>query len=442
MQPRRLRRTAIAIIVLASVIAFFAVVAVWVKRQVLETDTWTKTSTELLANHDVQTTLNDFLVNELFTKVDVEAQLKKKLPDQVKGLAGPASGGLRQLATQAGLEALKNPTVQSAWANANRRAHDAFLHLIEGGGSTLSTTNGVVTLDLGQLVSQIGQNAGVDISDKLPPDAARIELLRSNQLSFAQDMVNLLKDLALLLPILTLALYGLAIYLARGWRRKAVRACGISLIVVGIVVLVARTIGGTIVVGALAKTDAVEPAVNAVWSIATSLLSGEGAALLLYGSAIILGAWLAGHTAIARELRREITPVLVERRWGYAVLAAITVLVFWWNPTQGTSRLVPSLVLIALLIAGFEALRHQARQDFPEETFAGATDRWKGRLAAAWERMPRGRAARKPAAAALPQAFVAEDARLAALERLARLRESGVLDPEEFGREKERILTA
>src|SRR4051812_31377579 len=149
MQPRRLRRTAMAIIVLASVIAFFAAVAVWVKRQVLETDTWTHTSTQLLANHDVQTTLNDFLVNELFTKVDVEAQLKKKLPDQVKGLAGPASGGLRQLATQAGLEALKNPTVQSAWADANRHAHALFLHLIEGGGSTLSTTNGAVTLDLG-----------------------------------------------------------------------------------------------------------------------------------------------------------------------------------------------------------------------------------------------------------------------------------------------------
>jgi hypothetical protein len=56
--------------------------------------------------------------------------------------------------------------------------------------------------------------------------------------------------------------------------------------------------------------------------------------------------------------------------------------------------------------------------------------------------MPSRRAAREPAVAAVPQAFVAEDARLAALERLGRLRESGVLNPEEFGREKERILTA
>ena len=79
-EPPRLRRTAIAIIVLASVIAFFAVFAVWAKRQVLETDTWTETSTELLADHEVQTALNNFLIDRLFAKVDVEAELKERLP--------------------------------------------------------------------------------------------------------------------------------------------------------------------------------------------------------------------------------------------------------------------------------------------------------------------------------------------------------------------------
>src|SRR5581483_5707904 len=56
-EPPRLRRTSIAIIVLASVVAFFAVFAVWAKRQILETDTWTQTSTKVLANHDVQEAL-------------------------------------------------------------------------------------------------------------------------------------------------------------------------------------------------------------------------------------------------------------------------------------------------------------------------------------------------------------------------------------------------
>lgn len=436
-EPPRLRRTAIAIIVLASVIAFFAVFAVWAKRQVLETDTWTHTSTKLLADPDVQTALDDFLIDRLFAKVDVEAELKKRLPKEIQGLAGPATGGIHELARRAGLEALQSPKVQALWADANRRAHAAFLSLIHGGGETLSTTGGAVTLDLGQLVSEIGQNAGVNVSEKLPPSAARIELIQSNQLSLAQDLVNLLEDLALVLPILALALYALAIYLARGWRREAVRAWGISFIAVGIVVLVARSIAGNLVVDSLAKTEAVKPAVQSVWSIGTSLLSGEGVALIGYGIVIILWAWLAGRTATARAVRREITPLLGARPWGYGVLLVIVLLVFWWNPTEGTSRLLPSLVLVALLVAGFEAMRYRALRDFPEETWDGAAERWKARLAGLRERVGR----RRMAPAKTDEAM-ASDLRLEALERLERLRESGVLDPDEFRREKDRILAS
>jgi hypothetical protein len=431
------RKTVFALVVVGALVALIAVFAVWAKRQLLETETWTRTSTELLADDDVQQALNGFLIDQLFTKVDVEKKLEKALPDDVQGLAGPATGGIRQLATQAGLEALQNAHVQALWADANRRAHRLFLSLIHGGTDTLSTTNGAVTLDLGQLVSQIGQNAGIDISDKLPPDAARLELVKSDQLGFAQDLVNLLEDLALALPILVLALYALAIFLARGWRREAVRACAFSFIAVGIVVLVARSVSGGIVVNTLAKTEAVQPAVTSVWEIGTSLLQGEGVAMIGYGIVILFGVWLAGTTAPARELRREITPVLAERRWGYAALAVIVLLVFWWNPTEGTSRLLPSLVLVALLIAGYEALRHQALRDYPDETWELAVERWKARHARLRDSIRRRRGTPEEA-----QEAAGSDVRIEALERLGRLRESGVLDPEEFSREKQRILAA
>ena len=74
----------------------------------------------------------------------------------------------------------------------------------------------------------------------------------------------MLRVLDLALPALALALFGLAIYLPRGWRRESVRACGVAFVAVGILVLVARSIAGGIVVDTLAKTDAVRPAVDAV----------------------------------------------------------------------------------------------------------------------------------------------------------------------------------
>ena len=433
----RLRRTAIAIIVLASIVGFFAVFAVWAERQVLETDTWTETSTKVLANRDVQEALDDFLVDALFREVDVEAQLKKALPKQVKGLAGPASGGVHELALRAALQALQSPHVQELWAQANRRAHDTFLQIVEGGNETVSTEGGAVNLNLGRVIEQVGQGAGVDVKGKIPPDAARIEILRSDQLGFIQDMVNLLRQLAIALPLTALALFALAIYLPRGWRREAVRACGVALIAVGIAVLVARSVAGGIVVDALAKTDAVRPAADAVWGIFTTLLRDQAGALIAYGTLIIVGAWLAGRTATARELRRAMTPPLSHRAVGYSILAVIVLLVFWWNPTEGTSRLIPALFLVGLLVVGFEALRRQALVDFPEETWERAAERWKVRYVSARERLGRRRAAPEKA-----QEAFASDVRLEALERLGRLRDSGVLDAEEFRREKERILAS
>ena len=436
----RLRRTSIAIIVLAGIVAFFAVFAVWAKRQLLETDTWTETSTKVLANHNVQDALDDFLVDALYKEVNVEHQIKKALPDNLQGLAGPAAGGIRELALRAALQALQSPTFQNLWAQANQKAHAAFLQIIEGGNETLSTQGGVVNLDLGRVVNQVAQNAGVDVKGKIPPDAARIELLRSDELGLAQDAVNVLRVLDLALPALALALFGLAIYLARGWRREAVRACGIAFMAVGVLVLVARSIAGGIVVDQLAKTDAVRPAADAVWGIVTSLLRDEGVAMIVYGALIVVGAWLAGKTAPAREIRRALTPALTRRAWGYPALGVIVLLFFWLGPTSGTNRLLPSLVLIALFIAGFEGLRHQAMRDFPEETPERAMEEWKARWARArgWVRE---RGLRRKAPADVQEA-VAADARLEALERLGRLRDSGVLDAVEFSREKERILAA
>ena len=107
-----MRKTSIALIVVATVIGFFAVFAVWAKRQVLETTTWTKTSTELLADEHVQTALSTFLVDQLYANVDVEARIRHRLPPQAAALAGPAAGGLREVADQAALRALQTPRVQ------------------------------------------------------------------------------------------------------------------------------------------------------------------------------------------------------------------------------------------------------------------------------------------------------------------------------------------
>lgn len=428
---RRLRRTVPAIIVVGTLVGFVAVFAIWAKRQLLETETWTETSSELLADAEIQDAVATFLVDALFSSVDVEAKLASALPRELKPLAGPAAGGVRELADRAAHEAVKNPRVQGLWEEANSKAHAKLLTIVEDESDFVTQDDGTVSLELGTIVEQVGSSVGVDVTGKVPDEVSQIKVLEGDQLEEAQDLVTLLRDLAYGLTALALALYGIAIYLARGWRREALRACGFGFVAIGVLVLVGRSLAGGAVVGTLATTAAVEPAANSTWSIGTSLLYEGGVAMVGYGIAIIAGAWLAGPGSMASAIRREITPVLRERVVGYAVLLAIVVLVLWWSPTEGTRRLVPSLILLALLMIGFEALRRQAIRDFPDDDMARARERWRGRLAHARDSL-RGRGAHPSG----------ETDRLARLERLARLHESGRLDDAEFEHEKQRLLSS
>src|SRR4051794_40586355 len=97
------------IIVLATIIGIVSVFALWAKRQLLETDTWSTTSEELIQDADVQSALNTFIVAAIFDNVDVEAELADRLPPQVAPLAGPVAGALRSAADTVVAKALSEP---------------------------------------------------------------------------------------------------------------------------------------------------------------------------------------------------------------------------------------------------------------------------------------------------------------------------------------------
>src|SRR4051794_37313594 len=78
--PRRHRVLVAVVLALAVITGFFAMFSVWANRQALNTDNWENTSSQLLANKNIQNAVGAYLVNELFTSVDVPAELQKLLP--------------------------------------------------------------------------------------------------------------------------------------------------------------------------------------------------------------------------------------------------------------------------------------------------------------------------------------------------------------------------
>ena len=433
--PRRAhRKLALALIVVASLLTFLAIFALWANRQLLNTDNWTNTSSELLENDAIRKQIGLFLVDELYANVDVKGELEEVFdrvlePAGASTLAGPAASGLRTLADQRVEVLLERPRVQELWEAANRRAHLRLLQVIEGGGDTLSTSDGDVTLNLSSLLSQTQANLGVGgrVEERLPESAASIVLFHSDELEAAQKGVKLLKTLAIVLVALALFLFGLGVYLARGWRREALRACGIGFIFAAAVALVARSIAGGAVVDALASTEAVRPAAEAAWDTGTSLLVQVATATLIYGVVIVFAAWLAGPTAWAVGTRRGLAPYLREPRYAWGAFGVIVLVLIAWAPTPAFRLVIPALILIGLLAAGVEALRRQTMREFPDADHHDAGERLGKWLAGLGRRGDSGSAS-------------GSDPRLDQLERLGRMRDSGVLDASEYKAEKARIL--
>src|SRR3954464_14687658 len=155
------RFAATVLVVLGTICAVFAVAAIWVNRQALDTDNWTKASSQLLEDNAIRTQLSAFLVDQLYSNVDVAGEIRTALPPRAQPLAGPAAGAVRDLAERASNELLQRPRVQALWEQANRTAHERFLQTIKGGGPAVSTANGVVTIDLATMLQQLANRTGV-----------------------------------------------------------------------------------------------------------------------------------------------------------------------------------------------------------------------------------------------------------------------------------------
>ena len=269
------RKLALALVILGTILAIVAVFSIWANRQALNTDNWVHTSDRILENKDVESRLSAFIAAQLFAHVDVKAELEKELPPKLAPLAGPTAAGLTQLAPEIAERALGSPRVQALWSTANRVAHESLLKLLDGGGDALSTEGGKVTLDLNEVLKKVSGQLGVGagLATKIPPEAGKLTILRSDQISTAQKIAKLIRTLPIVLTLLVLILYGAAIYLAGPRRREAVRSVGLGLAIAGALVLTLRSVAGHAIANSLVAVDANKPAAEAVWSIATSLLA-------------------------------------------------------------------------------------------------------------------------------------------------------------------------
>jgi len=430
------RSTAVWIVlVIAGLLLFLSSFAIWTNRVALNTTVFADTSSSLLDDPKIRSAIANRAVDELFANVDVQAEVQAQLPKDYKGLSGAATAGLRQASYQIVDRALEQPRFQQLFKTTLEETHATLVQVLEGGGNRVSTEGGVVTLDLRTIIQEAADRIGIgdQVADKIPADAGRIVILRADELDTAQNAAELLKTLAWLLPILTLAAFALAVWLARD-RRRAVRGVGVTLAVVGLVGLVAAKLTGNYVVNSLVAQRDDRQAANNAWNILTDLMRGSFRLMIVVGILFLVAAWLAGPGRRALTTRGWIAPAFRNRAWAYVALAIVGLFLLLNAQVTDFTRVLFVLLIVALGATWIEITRRQTLREFPDTGGPTVVSDARARMSDWWDERRSERAAR---GAAAPRAQTDVAARLGAL---ADLHTNGHLTDEEYAAAKAKVL--
>jgi hypothetical protein len=430
----RARRIWVRLILgVATLLAVFAIFAVWANRQLMNPTHWSRTSTALLQKETIRTALSGYLIDQLYANINVPAQLKSGLPTRLQPLAGPLSGALHGVAEQGAERALAAPAVQNIWRKANYAADQTLVTIVNGGGARVQIQGGTVSLNLRQIVADLAQRLGLPagIAEKLPPSVANLKVVTSSQLGLVRNLAKALHALAVWLTVLVLALYALAVFLARGYRRRTLMWIGLSLVFSGLLVLVGRKVGQSQLVSAITSDASIEPAAKDAYSVATSLLVQVAGAAIIIGVPVVLSAWFAGPARWAVAGRRFLAPHFRERPGlAYWITAGLLALVFIWGPIPATRNPWSMLLFTVLAFVGAHILRGQIAGEFPDAKAVSIH----GYARAMGERVSRARAAMAPTAPNAPS-------KAAEIERLAALHDRGAINDEEYAAAKRDLLS-
>jgi len=359
------------LVALATVLMVVGIFSTWVKVQALDTDSWVELSDDLLQEPRVQESLSAYIVDQLYEQLDVSAEIEEGLPENFEGLAGPLTAALRGPATMAVEVLVGSEQFRTAWLGANRIAHEAAVNILrDDTRAGISTADGVVTLEIQELVEIVGQKLGLSDSllDGLPEDAGRITILESEELADAQAAVRVLDFLAWFVFVIVVALYAAAVYLAEGRRLRVLRNVGFSLIGAGLVVLMIRGIAIRILLDSIVENPAQRPLADVTAHVATGLVGQIASAAIVYGLLFVGFAMLLGDHRWARSTRKVIAPIFSASDGVIvAATAGLLLLVVWWSPGRAFDQLVTALTLIGLIIIAVIALRRAVNSEFPSE---------------------------------------------------------------------------
>jgi hypothetical protein len=374
------------LIVLGCVLAPLAVVGVWSANQVSDTSRYIANIEPLIHDPAVQNALTNKVTNEITSRLNVTGltnQAAALLTDKGLNRVGTLLQSFGPSITSAvnGFihdqvrKIVTGPRFANTWIQVNTVAHQAVVKALSGeGNGTLKVSNGQVVIDLGPFINIVKQSLvarGFTVVNSLPAINPTLPLFSARELTKAQSAYRLINDLKIVLPILSLLLIALGVYLARSHRRALIGAglgFAASMLVLGAGLVIFRSIYLNSIPNSALPSDAAA----VIFDTFVRFIRAALRTLLVVGLVVAAAAFLTGPSATAISIRKGLKSGLgwVRQRgehagvstgpvgtWTYAhrkglrigaVALAALLFVFWGRPTAAVVILIAILLLVVL----------------------------------------------------------------------------------------------
>ena len=374
------------LIVLGCVLAPEAVLGVWSANQVSDTSRYVANIEPLIHDPAIQNSLADNVTNQITSHLNVTGltnqaaslltskgltRVGSLLQSFGPSIASAVNGYIHGQVTQL----VSSPQFANTWIQVNTVAHQEIVKALSGqGGGAIKVSNGQVVIDLAPFITIVKQALvarGFTLINSLPPIHPTLALFSARDLTKAQSAYRLINDLKIVLPILTLLLIAVGVYLARNHRRALIGAglgFAASMLVLGAELDIFRTVYLNSVPSSVLSSDAAAVLFDTFVRFIREALR----TLLVVGLVVAAGAFFTGPSVTAVRTRSGIASGLgwVRRlgersgvstgpvgTWTYAhrkglrvgaVALAAVVFVFWGRPTAAVVILIAVLLVVVL----------------------------------------------------------------------------------------------
>lgn len=287
-----------ALLVVGCVLLLLANLTVWLRLTALDTDRFVSALAPLSDDPQLDDGLAVALTDRIMTRVDVQARVEAALPNDNPLVVATVTRLARSLVQDTLRNVLASDAFSTIWVGALERTHRRALEVIDG-------ADGSVALQLTDVLTRADaalEERGLDLIDSSTIDeVSQVVIARSDQVQTAGRAVDILRTLAVVLPVATLVVLALAVLVARD-RRRALALVGVGIAVAMVVTAVALRIGRRMLFDRI-DGEVRRQAAGDVWTGLLSSLFRQTAVLLALGLLLAIGAWLAGPAEGAVKVR-------------------------------------------------------------------------------------------------------------------------------------------